>query len=85
MSCAIRNDLKGWRAVGCKEDCAADEHYSEFPPVAAIPDPQDEINARALVYLAETDWYVIRKQETGEAIPPDVLDKRQAARKAVVR
>lgn len=46
---------------------------------------QAQRNSDALGYLSQTDWYVIRKQETGEAIPADVLDKRQAARKAVVR
>jgi hypothetical protein len=30
-------------------------------------------------YLAETDWYVMRKLETGQEIPPDVEAKRQEA------
>ncbi|MCF8001115.1 MAG: phage tail assembly chaperone [Halanaerobiales bacterium] len=30
--------------------------------------------------LSETDWYVVRKQETGESIPQDVLDERQSIR-----
>ncbi len=34
-------------------------------------------------YLAATDWYVIRKFETGEAIPPEVQTKRAAARKTL--
>lgn len=53
--------------------------------LASLPfvDPQIEINAKARSYLDSTDWYVIRKQETGEAIPADVLQKRQAARDAV--
>ncbi|EGQ8456751.1 hypothetical protein K6U16_15175 [Vibrio parahaemolyticus] len=34
-------------------------------------------------YLAETDWYVIREQETGEAIPADVKANRAEARAAV--
>lgn len=46
---------------------------------------QAQLNSEALAYLAETDWYVIRHQEAGEAIPADVLEKRAAARKAVVR
>lgn len=53
--------------------------------VAAAKLEQVAINSAALAYLAETDWYVIRRQETGEAIPADVLDKRAAARKVVVR
>lgn len=31
-------------------------------------------------YLADTDWYVIRKAETGKAVPGDVTEKRRAAR-----
>ena len=50
---------------------------------AASIDPQIEINANARYYLASTDWYVIRNQETGEEIPADVLEKRQQARDAV--
>lgn len=53
--------------------------------VLAAEIEQAQRNSDALAYLSQTDWYVIRKQETGEAIPVEVLDKRQAARKAVVR
>ena len=34
-------------------------------------------------YLAETDWYVIREQETGESIPTDVKANRSHARLAI--
>lgn len=33
-----------------------------------------------LQYLASTDWYVVRKAETGEAVPQAILDARVAAR-----
>ena len=46
---------------------------------------KEEINATALAYLSETDWYIIRKQEVGDEVPTDVSDKRKAARLAVVR
>lgn len=39
-----------------------------------------EIKEQANAVLKETDWYVIRKQETGEAIPQDVLDHRSTVR-----
>jgi hypothetical protein len=45
---------------------------------------QDGINSENRAYLASTDWYVVRQQETGETIPQDVLDARQAARDAIV-
>jgi hypothetical protein len=31
-------------------------------------------------YLKNTDWYAARLAETGQAIPADVLEQRQAAR-----
>jgi len=31
-------------------------------------------------YLVSTDWYIVRKAETGAAIPQEVLDARAAAR-----
>ena len=55
-------------------------HIEKNPP----PDPQIQINADALAYLASTDWYVVRFSETGVAIPQDVLDARQAARDSIV-
>lgn len=39
-----------------------------------------EIKNRAYEVLSETDWYITRKQETGEAIPQDVLDHRSQVR-----
>jgi len=41
-------------------------------------------NYQARKYLADTDWYVTRKAETGKAIPDDVLTKRQEAREKVI-
>jgi len=40
-------------------------------------------NYSARKYLAETDWYVTRKSETGKAIPDDVVTKREEARAKV--
>jgi len=40
-------------------------------------------NYDARKYLAETDWYVTRKAETGKAIPDDIATKRQEARERV--
>jgi hypothetical protein len=37
----------------------------------------------ALRYLASTDWYVVRQQETGKAIPAEVLAERQKARDSI--
>ena len=40
-------------------------------------------NEQHLKYLKETDWYVVRKADTGVAIPTDVANKRQASREAI--
>lgn len=46
---------------------------------------QAEINEQALKHLENTDWYIIRKMETGESIPEGMLEERQAARQRIVR
>jgi len=40
----------------------------------------DAIKQRANSVLSETDWYLIRKQETGESIPQSVIDHRGKVR-----
>ena len=45
---------------------------------------QQQANAEARAYLASTDWYVIRLQETGQAIPEEILEARSQARSRVV-
>jgi hypothetical protein len=45
---------------------------------------QAETNSQSLKYLAETDWYVIRKAETNVDVPAEVLTLRAAARAAIV-
>lgn len=34
-------------------------------------------------YLRETDWYIVRKHETGKDVPQEILQKRADARLAV--
>lgn len=43
-------------------------------------DKVSEVKREAYRQLEHTDWCVIRNQETGEAVPQDVLDKRQNIR-----
>jgi len=40
----------------------------------------EELNEEALAYLFSTDWYVIRRSDTGEPIPEDITLARAAAR-----
>ena len=56
----------------------------DAPPSPQQPITQEQINNEARVYLASTDWYVVRFAETGVAIPQDIFDARQAARNSVV-
>ena len=45
---------------------------------------QVKTNANAREYLASTDWYVIRMQETGEPIPREVVAERAKRRAEVI-
>ncbi|CAB4139368.1 hypothetical protein UFOVP346_40 [uncultured Caudovirales phage] len=40
----------------------------------------DLLRARAISYLSDTDWYVVRQSETGKPMPDDVKIKRAEAR-----
>ena len=40
-------------------------------------------NEQHLKYLKETDWYVVRKADTGVPIPTHISDRRQEAREAI--
>lgn len=55
------------------------------PPPPTAEQLQAQINAEARAYLASTDWYILRFQETGQDIPADILAERAAARARVVK
>jgi hypothetical protein len=63
-----------------------DENYvvDKTPPTITEEDieanNQRVIRDAAKKYLAETDWYVTRKAETGKDIPSDIIEKRAQAR-----
>ena len=42
-----------------------------------------EESEKALKFLANTDWYVVRLAETGTPIPEDILAARAAAREKI--
>ena len=46
---------------------------------------QERINRESLNYLESTDWYVVRKAETGVDIPAEILTARAQARLNIVR
>lgn len=53
-------------------------------PAPTYEQQQHQINIEARNYLALTDWYVIRLQETGEPVPEDILLLRADARRKVI-
>ena len=68
---------------------------AELDPPHIVEIPEDElarivendrrraINKVNQEYLNSTDWYVVRKNDTGKDIPADVATKRQEARDAI--
>ena len=63
---------------------AAGRPVLQDPPPLTPEQEQKRINSEARAYLASTDWYVIRLQETGAPIPAEILDERAAVRARVV-
>ena len=61
------------------------EELQALAPATEAKIAQAEINAKALAYLASTDWYQIRFIEEGIFVPEDILAKRAAARKSIIR
>lgn len=51
---------------------------------SSVEDTQVSLNNKARLYLSQTDWYVIRNIEAGNAIPTDVSAKRAEARESIV-
>ncbi len=62
----------------------ADELEAHLNLVPTATELQAQVNAEARQYLLDTDWYVIRMQETGEPIPAGVSEARAAARQRIV-
>lgn len=54
------------------------------PPTITVEQLQVQANIEARTYLSSTDWYVIRLQETGQAVPEEILESRSQARSRVV-
>ena len=69
------------------------EKLAEGYELVLIPDDEksahelqqakDAANQEAKAYLASTDWYVMRKFDSGEPMPEDVRDARAEARAKV--
>jgi hypothetical protein len=46
---------------------------------------QEKVNAAALQFLAESDWYITRQVETGVVCPVEIIEARATARASIVR
>jgi hypothetical protein len=55
----------------------------KLDPAKIAAAQQAKTNAEARDYLASTDWYIIRFQETAVAVPADITTARQAARDSI--
>ena len=67
------HDVQDWIAEGNTPD-------PEYTDAEIAANAQREINQENLAYLADTDWYVIRNSDSGEAVPSDITEARAAAR-----
>ena len=56
----------------------------EFTDAEIAANAQAETNANSRAYLASTDWYIVRRAETSEGVPSDIITARAAARDAIV-
>ena len=98
IDCEVNHPIHGWIPftaiagdTGAEFD--VDDLISRMSPIAAdiVPIPQSVIDAQIIEqdnneargFLQSTDWYVIRNQETGAAIPVDVVAARASARNKV--
>jgi len=56
----------------------------EFTEAEIAEQEQNKINSEARAYLASTDWYITREQETGVVVPEEIKTARAEARASVV-
>lgn len=79
-----QQDADAWLSMLQAKGWCGTMNYTSSTTDCTTEDAQKATNASSRAYLASTDWYVIRKQETGEDVPSDILTARSAARAAVV-
>ena len=60
------------------------EHVVLHPEIRAHKKEVAEQNKMARQYLSETDWYVVRFNETGKPIPDSIKRARQQSRDSVI-
>jgi hypothetical protein len=76
------NGQGGWRFSQVDAPSFSELFSLIVPTISKVE--QEKINREALAYLANTDWYVVRKTESGVEIPQDVSQARAEARAKIV-
>lgn len=61
------------------------DEYMEKKVAKSEQELKDEESKKALKFLHETDWYVIRQIETGLKIPDSIATAREKARALVIK
>jgi hypothetical protein len=78
----VDNNIFSWGFANIPQP-SIDELFNAYN-AAIVKNNQAQINAEALKYLADTDWYVTRFAETGVAIPAEITAERAAARARIL-
>lgn len=57
----------------------------KLPPVPPFDAEAEARREEARKLLADTDWLIVRRAETGKSVKADILAAREAARKVLDR
>jgi len=84
----VREDYDEFMEEKRKKELENPPHVLDISPeqfaIIIENDRRRASNEENKKYLSDTDWYVTRLQETGKAIPEEVLQKRQEARDSIL-
>ena len=70
--------------IGDQDDLIKQAKKNKWKQVDKPESVLDESdNIKHIRYLRDTDWYVIRKLETGKDIPKEIVDARELARSSI--
>jgi hypothetical protein len=79
----VDNQIVSWNFTNIPIPSAED--LEALVPVVEAKISQDGINAEAMKYLADTDFYVVRLMDSGKPLPEGMSVLRQQARDKIVR
>ena len=79
----LKGDSSGWRFKNILAPSL--EELKALEPQVSSAQSQQVINEEALMYLASTDWLIIREIDAGIFCPLEIKQKRQEAREKIVK